>query len=119
MTVLVMCLLPIVKVSSALSAMITGMVMTPELCAGQASASVLVIALDLPFIDNLASPPEQPQQGHVTELFPQLSPWMKLAVPPVIITSWIAPTILMITVAPLKELELSAFKSLKQYKENC
>merc|ERR550519_1258213 len=46
------------------------------------------------------------------EVFPRLSPWTKLSVPPAIITSRTVTTILMMTAEQVKELELSALRFL-------
>merc|ERR1711874_79314 len=56
------------------------------------------------------------------EMFPRLSPWTTLSVPPTMIACRTAPTILRRTVGNLKELELSALSSLnikKKSPQNC
>ena len=63
-------------------------------------------------IDNSAIHLEKPNGGLIMEMFPRLSPWTKLSVPPVIVTSRTVPTIPLMTVVQVKELELSALRSL-------
>ena len=63
-------------------------------------------------IDNWATHLEQPNGTAIMEMFPRLSPWTMLSVPPAIVTSRTVPTIPLITVIQVKELELSALRSL-------
>ena len=110
-TVTAMCLLPIVMVTSGLSVMMDGEVMNLTQSAGKVIASDLLLPL-LFSSDNWATPMDQPKLGHITEMSPRILPWTKLSVPPAIITSRTVPTIPLMTVVQVKELELSALRSL-------